>query len=193
MMHTLSKEQQQPFTYGDYYQWDEFQRWELINGVPFDMTPTPPLRHQKISGQLIWQLAIFFQGTACEVYAAPFDVRLPDGDEPDEKVKNVVQPDVSVICDQGKLDDKGCRGAPDLVIEILSPYTARKDLKEKYSLYEHYGVKEYWIIHPAENVLIQYRLDGKVYVRVDVFSPGDAFSTGLFPGLTLSLEQIFQE
>ena len=137
------------FTYGDYRSWSEEDRWELIDGVAYDMTPAPARIHADLSMALLKQLLAYFEGKPCKVYYAPFDVRLPEGNEPDDEIETVVQPDLLVVCDDKKLDDKGCRGAPDLVIEILSPATASKDCILKRALYEKHGVREFWLVDPA--------------------------------------------
>ena len=131
-MGPLALKQEERFTYGDYVTWDDDERWELIDGVPYNMSPAPRVRHQAISRELLAEFVLYLRGKSCQVFAAPFDVRLPESDERDDLVETVVQPDLSVICDRGKLDDAGCRGAPDLIVEILSPGTAHKDLKVKF-------------------------------------------------------------
>jgi len=137
----------QIYTYNDYVLWPDDERWELIDGVAWNMSPAPSRKHQKVSRILSTKIDNFLMNGKCEFYAAPFDVTFPDfsGQELSD-VRTVVQPDLSVICDPGKLTDKGCSGAPDLIIEILSPYTSKKDLNEKFRLYEREGVREYWIV-----------------------------------------------
>ena len=115
------------FTYGDYRRWPEEERWELIGGEVYDMCPAPTRIHQDFVVELAIQIGSFLRDKPCRLYIAPFDVRLPEADETDDEVNTVVQPDVVVICDPAKLDDKGCRGAPDWIIEVLSPRTAVKD------------------------------------------------------------------
>ena len=175
----------QKYTYSDYAQWPEDERWELINGVAYAMTG--PLRiHQKIVSELSRQIGNYLQGKTCEVYVAPFDVRLPHKDEADSDVETVVQPDLSVICDQSKLDKLGCRGAPDWVVEVLSPSTTLKDMNTKRSLYEQHGVKEYWIIHPEERWLLVYLLDAQGrYGKPDVFGMDEPTAVQRFPGLSI--------
>ena len=112
----------------------------------------------KFFGVLFTLFFSYFKGKKCKVYAAPFDVRLPEKNENSESASNVVQPDISVICDKSKLDDRGCFGAPDLIVEILSPFTGKRNIKDKFFLYEKHGVKEYWIIHPYEKTLQVYKL-----------------------------------
>ena len=146
------------FTYGDYRQWEGDDRWELIDGEAFDMSPAPSRLHQEVVGGLYSQIRAFLDGHPCRAYVAPFDVRLPEGEELDDAVETVVQPDISVICDASKLDDAGCRGAPDWIVEVLSPQTSVRDQVQKRDLYERHGVREYWIVHPADRVLTTYRL-----------------------------------
>ncbi len=183
------------FTYGQYYQWDDGERWELIDGVPYNMTPAPVRRHQRILMRMSLIVGNFLEDKPCQVYFAPFDVRLPDfGEQADDDVPTVVQPDLVVICDEKKLDDRGCRGAPDLVVEILSPSTSRKDIGIKFQLYERHGVREYWIIHPSEESLMIFTLgqDGK-YGRPQGYGRGDKATSTVLEGLELDLEEVFAE
>ena len=155
-----AEELQQKYTYADYAQWPEDERWELIEGVAYAMTG--PLRiHQEIVSELGRQIGNYLQGKPCKIYVAPFDVRLPRQDEADANVETVVQPDLSIICDISKLDKLGCRGAPDWIVEVLSPSTTLKDMNTKRSLYEQHGVQEYWIIHPEDRWLMVYTLDAQ--------------------------------
>jgi Uma2 family endonuclease len=185
--------QETKYTYLDYADWDQ-GRWELINGEVWDMTPAPSRLHQEISGEIYYALHDFFKEKDCSVYAAPFDVRLPDSDDiEDYSVTTVVQPDISVICDQAKLDSRGCVGAPDLIVEILSPSTAVKDLKIKRALYEKHGVKEYWLIHPTDKVVMSYQLneDGQ-YDKAEIFDCEDVLQSVQFEGLEIALMDILQ-
>jgi len=182
------------FTYGDYVNWPEDERWELIDGYAYNMSPAPSRRHQQISRDLEFQIVSFLVDKPCEVYDAPFDVRLPEADEKDENVETVVQPDIVVVCDENKLDDKGCRGAPDLIIEILSPATAAKDMKTKLSLYEKHGVKEYWVVHPTDNVIMVFKLGkNKMYGKPEVYTEEDKIKTAILEGLEIDLGKVFQE
>ncbi len=185
------------YTYSDYLTWKWGDMTELIRGRIFKMSPAPGSLHQKISGELFRQLANFLKGKKCQVFSAPFDVRLPvsSGKRADHDIITVVQPDLCVICDPSKIDARGCVGPPDWIIEILSSGTSSKDLREKFDVYEDAGVKEYWVVHPQEQTLLIYTLNTngkyegtlKPYVRTDRVSPLT------LPGLTLSLEDVFPE
>jgi len=131
------------FTYADLIVWPEEERWELIDGIPYDMTPAPSQRHQEIVTELIVQFGVFLRDSPCRLYTAPFDVRLPKSMENGMTASTVVQPDLLVVCDREKLDGKGVVGSPTLVVEITSPSTAGKDLREKRAAYERAGVPEY--------------------------------------------------
>lgn len=156
------------FTYGDYRRWPEDERWELIHGEAWDMCPPPTRAHQQMVVELSRQISNFLVDKPCEVYSAPFDVRLPRGDEADDEVDSVVQPDIAVISDPAKLDEAGCRGAPDWIIEVLSKRTAVKDQTLKRDLYEGQGVREYWLAHPVDRVLTIYRLIDGTYGKPQV-------------------------
>jgi len=182
------------YTYKDYLEWPEEERWELIEGVAYNMTPSPSRSHQKISAALVNALYQYLKGKNCEVYYAPFDVRLPEGDEEDNKIKTVVQPDIVVICDPSKLDEKGCKGSPDLIMEILSPSTASIDYISKLQLYEKNQVSEYWIIHPIDKIVMVYRLlEGGNYGRAEVYSEKDRVKAGIFDDFVIDLKEIFIE
>ena len=193
-MQTSPKKLNKKFTYKDYLSWPESERWELINGEAYDISPAPSRTHQFISSYFTSTFFDYFKGKDCNVFAAPFDVRLPGGFKADEDVDTVVQPDISVSCDEKKLDDRGGNGAPDLVVEILSPSTAAKDLKEKFMLYERAGVKEYWVMDPANKTLIAFILgDDGTYARGVVYAGTDVLKTALFEGLEIKMEEVFEE
>lgn len=193
-MSPQSKPKEDRFNYGDYLKWPEDERWELIDGVPYNMTPSPSRTHQEILVALLTKFYTFLEGKDCRVYVAPFDVRLPDGEEKEDEIITVVQPDLVVVCDRTKLDDKGCLGSPDLIVEITSPSTARKDLKEKFNLYERMGVKEYWIINPTDETVMVFQLEpqGK-YGRPAVYSNEDSIRVGILDELTIPLKDIFKK
>ncbi len=181
------------FTYDDYLKWPDEERWELIYGEAWDMSPAPTRKHQYISGKLFFQIEDYLKDKDCDVYVAPFDVRLSENEE-DKKTDTVVQPDLLVVCDKSKLDEAGCNGAPDWIVEILSPSTAVKDLNNKYQLYQAKGVKEYWIIDPSNNFLTVYLLDisGK-YFRSGVYSTDSKVSSSTLPELTIDLNPVFTD
>ncbi len=180
------------YTYSDYLRYTEDDRFELIAGEVYDMSPAPSRRHQEVSGELFKQIAVFLTGKSCRVYSAPFDVRLSEADETEEETSTVVQPDISVICDHKKLDDKGCKGAPDFIAEIISPSTASKDNITKAALYEKHGVKEYWIVHPLDNILIVRHLDenGK-YTPAAFYEGKGVLKLVVLPDLAIDLDALF--
>jgi Uma2 family endonuclease len=188
-----------PFTYGDYRTWPDDERWELIDGVAWNMSPAPNRRHQSISINLAFQISRFLNNTPdarCKLYAAPFDVLLPDlPDQEEDDVPTVVQPDLVVFCDPSRLTDKGATGAPDWVIEILSPWTSKKDFHDKLSLYERHVVREYWIIDPAARYLHVYRLDagGHYPTAPEVHLEKERVPSGVLAGLVVELEKAFTE
>jgi Uma2 family endonuclease len=181
------------YTYGDYSSWPEEERWELIEGEPYDMTPAPSTSHQMISMELGRQISTFLLGKDCRVFAAPFDVRLPEGDEADEQIINVVQPDISVICDPAKIDGRGCRGAPDFIIEILSPSTAAKDQIQKVTLYAKHGVKELWLVHPGDKlVFVRVLQDGGGYGIPKIYEAKGCLPVFSLPGLEIDMDSVFR-
>ncbi|NLI79607.1 MAG: Uma2 family endonuclease [Candidatus Riflebacteria bacterium] len=180
------------FTYGDLCTWPEDERWELIDGEAVAMVPPPNQRHQEVVGELYRQMANFFLGKTCKVLVRPFGVLFPKAGEPDERVATMVEPDVMVICDPGKLNGKVCRGAPDLVVEVLSPSTSSQDCIRKRRVYEAAGVREYWLVDPANRVIIVLRnLDGKGFGPAIFLSPEGLAETPLFPGLQIDLGLVF--
>jgi len=180
------------YTYGDYLTWGDGERWELIDGMAYNMSPAPTRRHQKMLGALFGQFYHYLKDKPCDVYFAPFDVRLPEGGEADEETATVVQPDLVVVCDPDKLDDKGCRGAPDLVVEILSSSTSGKDLKQKFNLYEQRGVREYWIVDPSGGTIMVFRLGtDRRYGRPEVYTAEDTAPVGIFDDLVIDLRTVF--
>ncbi|MCC5939402.1 MAG: Uma2 family endonuclease [Lunatimonas sp.] len=179
------------YTYADYLTWEIDEMVELIRGKVFRQAAAPRVIHQRISGKIFYSLYDLLKGKPCEVFSAPFDVRLPVASKKNEDIDTVVQPDLCVICDAEKIDERGCLGAPDLIIEILSPGNNRKDLKLKYDVYEASGVKEYWVIHPDERTLLIYTLDEQRYRASRLFTPGDKVSSQAVPGFELELDDVF--
>lgn len=182
------------FTYRDYLTWPEDQRWELLEGEPRLMSPGPNRRHQELLVELMVAFHTYLRDKPCRVYPAPFDVRLAKAGEPDEAVDTVVQPDLIVVCDPAKLDDRGCRGAPDLVVEITSPSTASLDHIRKKALYERHGVREYWLVHPVDRIAMIYTLrPDSAYGAPAVYGPEDTLPVGIFDDFSLDLKQLFRE
>jgi Uma2 family endonuclease len=181
------------YTYRDYLNWPHEERWELIDGIPYAMSPAPSRKHQKILGELFAEFRNYLTDKECEVYPAPFDVRLLAESKSDDEVMNVVQPDITVVCDKNKLDDRGCNGTPELIVEILSPSTGKHDRWLKYKLYERAGVKEYWIVEPQNETVEVYMLEDNRYMLHGVYGKEDAVKVGSFDGLTIDLNVVFKD
>ncbi len=183
------------YTYADYLLWQFQERVELIKGRIREMA-APTTRHQRISSRIHRELSWFLKKHRCDVFSAPFDVRLPlpvhlqKGD----KIDTVIQPDICIICDRSKLDEKGCIGAPDLIVEILSPGNSSKEMREKYELYQEAGVLEYWVVFPSEQVLQRYLLtESGIYQAQLPNVQGDLVEIGFLPGFQLNVTEIFEE
>ena len=174
------------YTYSDYCTWDDSSRWELIAGVPHMLAPGPSPQHQSISGRLFKVLSDFLEGKPCQVFSAPLDVRL-SADTYDD---TVVQPDLLVVCDESKLDDKGCTGAPDMTIEVLSPSSQQRDRYQKFQLYRDAGVREYWIVDPESKTIQVHVLRDGDYITY-VYSRDNAAPVSILDGLTIDLKYIF--
>jgi len=189
-MSALPKEER-PFTYADYKDWElkEGERFELIYGDAYAMS-APNARHQAILIELASQFQTFLRGKPCKVYPAPFDVRLFY--EEDESDDTVVQPDIVVVCDEKKRGPEGCRGAPDLVIEILSPSNTAIEMERKLKLYQEAGVKEYWTVDPENNGLTVYRFQESAILTY-TFKRDSSVTVGIFPELNINLKQVFAE
>jgi Uma2 family endonuclease len=181
-------------TYEDLIQLPGEERRELFFGVPFAMAPAPSRRHQEVAWELARQIGNFLRGRPCRGFAAPFDVRLPEAGESDEETSTVVQPDISVVCDEAKLDDRGCRGAPDWIVEVVSPRTASNDYIRKVEIYERHGVREYWIVHPVDRVLILRTLDETGRYGIPEYCSGNGrLGPRIFPELELDMDAVFGE
>ena len=181
------------YTYADYLLWQFSERLELIKGKIFKMSPAPSSSHQRISMKLTRELDRYFYGLNCEIFAAPFDVRLINFKKStsDNQIITVVQPDLSIICDSSKIDEKGCLGAPNLIVEILSNGNSNTDLKIKFDLYEENGVKEYWIVNPTDKtVLIYTLLEGK-YIGSRPFTTDTVIQSPTFSDLKVEVNKIF--
>lgn len=180
------------YSYADYVRFKFDERMELIKGRLCQLSPAPSIYHHKTFGSIFNSLSNFLEGKKCKVYGAPFDVRLSSKSKEDKDIFTVVQPDVVVICDVNKLDKRGCIGAPDIVVEILSPGNNKKELKFKYEVYEEAGVKEYWIVSISDQTFFKYILgdDGK-FKPTRLLVAGEKVTTPILPGYELDLEKVF--
>lgn len=183
---------QHKYSYKDYLTWDDDERWELLEGIPYNMSPAPSRRHQECVGELYRFIGNYLENKKCSTYIAPFEVCLLLKDESnDEQIENVVQPDVLIVCDEKKLTERGCKGSPDLVVEVLSPATAKKDRNEKLKLYEQAEIKEYWIVDPVHETIEVYSLQMGKYGHAETYSNEDELKVGIFEDLIIDLKYIF--
>jgi len=187
---------EQTYSYADYLTWRFDEAVELLRGKISLMSPAPNLTHQSISMRLSGILYQYFRRHSCQLFAAPFDVRLYDRKKSlmtSQDIYTVVQPDLCVVCDTDKLDSKGCLGAPDWIIEILSKSTAQKDTQTKFQLYQEAGVKEYWLVYPYEATVSQFVLDSAVekYQLQGMYTKQDQAVPFLFPSLVIDLQEVF--
>jgi len=179
------------YTYADYLTWQFDEMVELIKGKIYRMSPAPSNRHQDISSILHGELYSSLRKKPCQLRHAPFDVRFTRFVN-DLQITTVVQPDICVVCDPSKMDERGCLGAPDFIIEILSPNTSHKDTHEKFYLYEESGVNEYWIVDPANFVLDVFVLEKGKYSFKGKFTKGDKVKLSSLPGLEMDLTDVFE-
>ena len=183
------------YTYADYLLWRFKEQVELLRGKLFKMSPAPREIHQRVSMYLSGELYNFFKDKTCRFYSAPFDVRIPAKGAKgmtDNQIYTIVQPDLCVVCDLEKIDGRGCVGAPDLVVEILSPSNSRKDLKDKYEIYQEAGVPEYWIVDADDKAIYRYVLEGDTYIGLPPVSEGDVFHSRKFPEMEIDTKLIFK-
>ena len=185
------------YSYADYLKWTFEGMVELIKGKVFMMSPAPLSIHQVIAGNLHGYLWQYLKKKPCQVFIAPFDVRLLNKDKStaDKDIFTVVQPDICIICNPEQIDKRGCVGAPDMIAEVLSPGTSKKDIKDKYQVYEESGVKEYWIVAPQDQTLTIFDFDeytGKYALR-GLYSRENKVSVAVLPGFVLDLSEVFPE
>jgi len=187
------------FTYADYYRWPEDERWELIDGIAYNMSPAPGTRHQEISFFISTEIGIFLKGKSCKAFSAPFDVFLSETGEQDIwDFTTIVQPDISVICNKDKIGKRGCIGAPDLIIEILSPSTSSKDQNIKHRLYEKSAVPEYWIVDPGNEYIRIFHLGkegeydfGTLFSMYDLRDKDTTVTSDVLAGFQIDLADLF--
>lgn len=177
------------YTYSDYLLFRFQERVELIKGRILKMSPAPSRNHQTISQNINKYFLNFFNEQACSVYVAPFDVRLPIKSA--KKDNTVVQPDLCIICDENKLDDKGCNGAPDLIVEILSQNNSKHDIDTKFNLYQESGVLEYWIVESIDKIVLVYTLQNGNYIGLKPFGEGEIIKSVVFPNMKISVDDVY--
>ena len=182
------------YSYSNYLNWLFPERVELIAGKIFKMSPAPSSFHQLITGKIYRRLGNFLEKELCKVFISPFDVRFPKESKADKDVFTVLQPDICVICDKSKLDARGCIGAPDLVIEILSPGNTKMELLNKYRVYEEFGVKEYWVVSQSDQSILIYTLNemGK-FQPSKIFTLSEKITSTVLPGFELALDDVFDD
>lgn len=181
------------FTYADYSTWASEERWELIDGIAYDMSPAPGTDHQSIVGLVFRIISDYLDGKSCRVFLSPLDVILSEKSaETNEGITTVVQPDIVVVCDLSKITKRGINGAPDVAIEVLSESTAYKDETQKLSLYEKHGVKEYWIVNPEAHYINIFRLEnnGK-FAKPEHYRKGDVIESCVLTGMKAECDRIF--
>lgn len=184
------------YSYADYLLWQFDERVELLKGKIRAMSPAPSTKHQAVASNLCREFLIFFKKNTCKVFFAPFDVRLYNrtiSEKKNKEVFTVVQPDICIVCNREILDEKGCNGAPDLIVEILSSGNAKTDLKDKYKLYAQAGVREYWIVYPLEESIAQFVLNlENEYQLLRLHANEGIITPHLFPELAMNLADVFE-
>ena len=182
------------YSYADYLKWQFEERLELLKGKIFKMSPAPSVAHQRASMRITLKFGNFFQNHSCQLFAAPFDVRLPDSQKKigNKDVFTVVQPDLCIICDESRLDERGCIGPPDLIVEILSPGNTNKEMKNKFRLYEESGVREYWLVEPNDRIVLIYYLKEGQYIGLRTYTDEEDAYSVIFPELSIPVAEIFK-
>jgi len=179
------------YTYKEYLTWSEEEKWELIDGTPY-MQAAPSWQHQAIIGNIITQFNNYLQGKSCFAFPAPFDVRLPEGDEEDEDISTVLQPDIAIVCDKSRLSKTGYLGVPSLIVEVVSPSTSKMDRVFKFNKYEQAGVKEYWIVEPDGKVVSVFTLQSNNrYGRPETYTEEHKLKISILPDFVVDLSQVF--
>ena len=172
------------FTWSDYRSWPDDERWELIDGVAYAMSAAPSIKHQDVVGRLFVRIELPLRGKPCRPFVAPTDVKLSDSD--------VVQPDILVVCDPGKITPGHIEGAPDLIVEVLSPGTSAKDLRDKKALYERAGVPEYLVVDPLEQYAIRFVLGADGYDKGSVFAADEVLRSATLEAIAIPLWEVFE-
>ena len=180
-------------SYSDLLKWPENERYELYDGRPVALA-SPSIRHQEVLTALLLQIGQYLKGKPCKVFPAPCDLRLFESieDDPDH-VDYVLQPDLMVVCDKEKIDQRGVRGAPNLVIEVLSESSRRYDMITKFSLYSRAGVPEYWIADPENQIVQVFKLEEGQYHAPDTYTSAASVPVGVLSDCVIELQQVFSE
>ena len=183
MSHPAEK-RDRPFTWNDYRSWPDEERWEIIDGLVYAMSPAPSTKHQSVAGNLFGRLYQGLAGKPCRPFIAPTDVKLSNLD--------VVQPDILVVCDPARITPTHIEGAPDLVIEVLSPATSAKDLRQKKALYERAGVREYLVVDPLEQYAIRFLLGDDGFDKGTVFAADERLVFATLEELEVPLWEVLE-
>lgn len=177
-------------TYADYQTWPDFPRYELFSGEVYAMAPAPSINHQRLAGDIYRQASNTLKNKSCQVFIAPVDVLFPQPNETDEQISTVLQPDVFIVCDAHKVERQAVRGAPDWVVEVLSPGTAARDHIAKRRIYETAGVREYWLVDPETRMLMIYQLQQGVYGKPEVQELIGTTPIGILPEIVIEWDEM---
>lgn len=185
-------QEERKYSFADYLTWSEDERWELVDGVPYMQAAPSPI-HQEVLNNINVQFHNYLSGKPCKVYPAPFCVRLINGNEKtNDDIKKVFEPDISIVCNKSKIDERGCIGAPDLIVEVMSPSSVKMDRVEKFNSYEKAGVKEYWIVEPQGKIVSVFVLQSNNrYGRPEIYTEEDKITVSIFPNLIVDLSVVF--
>ena len=181
------------YTYADYMKSGVDEIYEIIRGKIMEMAPAPGNSHQAVCGSLFVEMYKLLENSPCQIRIAPFDVILPIKNEKKDKATTVVQPDISVICDLDKIEEAGCFGPPNLVVEIISPSSSKRDVQDKFSIYEEAGVNEYWVVFPKDAVVTVYVLKDNKYNMSGNFTALDTIQSITLTEVKIDLTKIFQQ
>lgn len=183
------------YTYSDYLTWKFEERVELLKGWVVRMSPAPNMRHQNIATIITAEIYKNLENKPCKVFSAPFDVRLPlpSDKQNNDKIDTVVQPDVTVVCDLSKLDKQGCVGAPDIVVEVLSPGNTKKEMRDKLNIYQNAGIPEYWLVDPEHEFILIYHPNKEgIYTATRPLTSGDKIASNLLKEFALPVDKVFE-
>lgn len=183
--------EREQLTYEEYLTLEDGVRYEVIDGQIYNMSPAPTTKHQAVQRELLTEFSLYLRGKTCTVFGSPIDVCFSEEDNDIKKIKEWVEPDLVVVCDKNKIHEKRIVGVPDLVVEILSPSTAKVDKIVKYNRYQRAGVKEYWIVDPSNETIDVYLLHQDAFKHSGTFFKDDTLSVQLLEGFTIDLSNVF--